>query len=409
MKKGLFIAALALTLQAFPLGVAAQTTDLSIQAHGISFSVEESKLITGDTVRIYARVRNVGQTDVSGFVSFFQGDIPIGNSQVISIRASGASEDVFVDFVVPKGNFNIRAQIQGTDPQDSVSSNDLAITNLITPIEDEDHDGVPDAQDNCPTVKNTDQQNFDGDPKGDVCDEDDDNDGLTDTVEAELGSHPRNKDTDGDDVLDPDDAYPTDVSRSKIPPPEPPPVQKVDPPPTDPSPTPAEPEQSATSQTTTTTSVISTAQATESESALTTDTLEQTEEAPIEFTTAPDIKLSPKAIFRYERLGWNRYQFEAVAPSALGYHFSWDFGDGVTSNKKQVSHTYHSYGEFKVVLTVTDPERQASQDEAVLSVSFFNIQNRVVEVLIGFLAILLLLGIVMALRLRRQPPTPVDD
>jgi len=52
--------------------------------------------------------------------------------------------------------------------------------------------------DNCPEVPNPQQVNTDGDTRGDDCDADDDNDGLTDTEEAELGTDPLKRDTDGD-------------------------------------------------------------------------------------------------------------------------------------------------------------------------------------------------------------------
>ena len=54
------------------------------------------------------------------------------------------------------------------------------------------------ALDNCPEVPNPQQTNTDGDGRGDLCDADDDNDGLTDTEEAELGTDPLKRDTDGD-------------------------------------------------------------------------------------------------------------------------------------------------------------------------------------------------------------------
>jgi predicted acyltransferase (DUF342 family) len=48
---------------------------------------------------------------------------------------------------------------------------------------DSDGDLVVDEGDNCPTMSNRDQANYDRDDKGDVCDEDDDNDGLLDDVD----------------------------------------------------------------------------------------------------------------------------------------------------------------------------------------------------------------------------------
>lgn len=45
---------------------------------------------------------------------------------------------------------------------------------------DDDGDGRPDAQDNCPTSSNPAQNDNDGDGQGDVCDPDDDNDGVPD-------------------------------------------------------------------------------------------------------------------------------------------------------------------------------------------------------------------------------------
>ena len=45
---------------------------------------------------------------------------------------------------------------------------------------DSDNDGIPDYNDNCPTISNPSQSNTDGDAQGDDCDSDDDNDGITD-------------------------------------------------------------------------------------------------------------------------------------------------------------------------------------------------------------------------------------
>lgn len=69
-------------------------------------------------------------------------------------------------------------------------------------IQDTDKDGIADAQDNCPMLSNASQQDADGDKMGDVCDPDDDNDGLSDTLEASNKCNPGKADSDGDGLSD---------------------------------------------------------------------------------------------------------------------------------------------------------------------------------------------------------------
>jgi hypothetical protein len=58
--------------------------------------------------------------------------------------------------------------------------------------EDDDDDGVKDSQDNCPRVANANQNDTDGDHLGDACDPDDDNDGILDDGDGSgtVGDHP---------------------------------------------------------------------------------------------------------------------------------------------------------------------------------------------------------------------------
>ena len=76
---------------------------------------------------------------------------------------------------------------------------------------DRDEDTILDGLDNCPAVSNFDQLDTDGDHLGNVCDDDDDGDGLLDVVETntgifvgpyDTGTDPLRVDTDGDSYSD---------------------------------------------------------------------------------------------------------------------------------------------------------------------------------------------------------------
>jgi hypothetical protein len=74
---------------------------------------------------------------------------------------------------------------------------------------DDDNDTVSDEADNCPVVSNLDQGDLDGDGLGDACDSDVDGDGVPDTTDGcPLSFDPQQEDADGDgvgDICDGDD------------------------------------------------------------------------------------------------------------------------------------------------------------------------------------------------------------
>ena len=88
--------------------------------------------------------------------------------------------------------------------------------------DDDDNDGVPDAEDNCPMIANEGQENNDDDSEGDACDIDDDNDTIPDLVDncpflasANVGDFDADglgddcdEDDDNDGVADADDCDP---------------------------------------------------------------------------------------------------------------------------------------------------------------------------------------------------------
>lgn len=187
------------------------TTDLEVDS--IFFSTEE--FVAGDHIRIYARVENHGTEDVIAYVTFRRGATAIGNSQLVSVRAGGLPDEVFVDFEVPREQFNIAATVHPDSAPDTNPSNNEKLTTIFTPTLDDDHDRVANAVDNCPAVANPEQGNADHDSPGDACDPDDDNDTLTDAQEAVVGTSPTDSDTDNDGVVDAVDVFPTDRSRTQ--------------------------------------------------------------------------------------------------------------------------------------------------------------------------------------------------
>ncbi|MDX6583426.1 MAG: hypothetical protein QOI10_2610 [Solirubrobacterales bacterium] len=66
------------------------------------------------------------------------------------------------------------------------SGGDVALARLFGADDgtDTDEDGINDTFDNCPTISNFDQANYDGDAQGDVCDADDDNDNVADDSDS---------------------------------------------------------------------------------------------------------------------------------------------------------------------------------------------------------------------------------
>lgn len=97
------------------------------------------------------------------------------------------------------GEYTIVLEVSGGGGTD-VRTVDAAVTVL----QDTDSDSVADIYDNCPDVSNLNQKNFDNDSQGDICDEDDDDDGMPDEWELQYGLDPFSNDalldTDNDGI-----------------------------------------------------------------------------------------------------------------------------------------------------------------------------------------------------------------
>ncbi len=367
----------------FPSVVFAKA-DLKIEQSDVRLSHEN--LIAGDQVRLYASVHNVGDEDVSGYVTFYQGSNLIGASQVISVLANGSAEEVYIDFVVPSSSFNIQAQVEGTDPEDEDPSNNVTITATYHPILDDDRDGIENDADDCPAVADASQIDSDDDGEGDACDSDDDDDGLSDEVEAEIGSNPLMTDTDGDGVEDQSDSFPVDPER----------VEDQD--------VVKSTEQNEngidqeTDATVTFKDIISQVAQTIQESTAadgeTDDVGAPTELSESEEEVLPiqEIAFSANAVFSYTRDSWNTFTFTLLSPDVDDQQVSWDFGDGVSSTKSVVTHTFHP-GSYAVRLTLTDQQGVSSTETAQVLVPFLTLHNPIILVAVLCLSLMLLVAL----------------
>ena len=98
---------------------------------------------------------------------------------------------------------------------DQLDSNPLVPdgTNLVIGA-DTDDDGVKDNADNCEAIANADQTDTDSDGDGDACDSDDDNDGVNDGDDDFPTNPSESNDSDGDGFGDNSDAFPDDSTES---------------------------------------------------------------------------------------------------------------------------------------------------------------------------------------------------
>ena len=352
MKKLLAVLVWASLVVPNAMQAATLTYDLGLSQADIFFSAQT--LVIGQPIRLYARIHNYGSQDVNAYVRFYRSDVLIEDSQAVSVVANSLPDEVYVDWTVPVDSFNIRAEIRGQTPQDEVAANDVALTALYYPKYDTDGDG---------TIAELDT--------------DDDNDGLLDSEEAELGTDPLNPDTDGDRVNDSEDEYPLDPTKSKKPV-----VVPVVPVVEDTTPVPPVPvkndvfpnilNSSVTSTEPDSLSSVSSANETEA----TANTNNDSVDSPL---LQMGIELSKNILINTEQLDWRAYRFSAELrgfdSKNLGYY--WDFGDGQSSTQSSPKHVYQKTGQYLIKVKITDNisgEQILSRGQNI-TISFFNLTN----------------------------------
>ncbi len=178
-----FSAVLILFFSAFASPVLA---NINISLNDSDVTLSKEVLFAGDTTKIFARLNNLGDEDVLGYVIFSDNNKQIGAPQSISIR-NGTYDDVFVDWKVTGGDHKIELTVFDTNSSNQNPRKDKVLQKTYSIDSDSDGDAI-----------------------GDKLDPDDDNDGVPDEQEIKLGTNLLKTDTDGDGVNDKIDALPLD-------------------------------------------------------------------------------------------------------------------------------------------------------------------------------------------------------
>lgn len=159
--------------------------DLSISGDELTMQ-PVSGVIHGRVVKIYTTVRNSGDADLIGTVKFFVDGAQIVTDQPVSVKSGSVPDEVFVNWTAIAGSHKIAAQIFPNETADDDPSNNYVEQTFFVDAD------------------------LDGDGVGDSVDIDDDNDGLSDEDENSGGTNSKKWDTDGDGVGDGEDVFPLD-------------------------------------------------------------------------------------------------------------------------------------------------------------------------------------------------------
>ena len=127
----------------------------------------------------------------------------ISNCEFSYADRDGSLELSFSTELPIKGDFFVIAELESGSQgiETSMKDNFIRITSEFVSglgINDSDDDGIINSKDNCPRIPNASQVDTDRDGDGNSCDLDDENDGVPDTYEQEVGLDPLSADAQDD-------------------------------------------------------------------------------------------------------------------------------------------------------------------------------------------------------------------
>lgn len=138
---------------------------------GNDTSVWPSLSADGATVAFGSNATNLDRGDGDSLTDIYVKNLSVGYIVLASTSAAGVKsnrETSFPSLSADGGRVAFSNLATNLDPADTDGAFDVYVKRVLPP--DGDRDGVPDFLDNCPTVRNPDQADIDGDRIGDACD-----------------------------------------------------------------------------------------------------------------------------------------------------------------------------------------------------------------------------------------------
>ena len=164
----------------------------------VNVQIDEVKSITTDGVTIESRILSDGGDDIieKGVVWSTEINPTVDNNKSISSDTEDSYENILTD-LNHLTKYYIRAYV--INSVGTYYSNDSEFTTLDI---DTDDDGITDSNDNCISTSNPNQEDYDNDGIGDVCD-DSDGDGIMDSEDnCKNIENPNQEDIDNDGIGD---------------------------------------------------------------------------------------------------------------------------------------------------------------------------------------------------------------
>lgn len=196
------------------------STTMWVRGRGRVSNSGEAERSVGNHLAVFAEDSGrLGRLTGTVHVRSFPGRvIPNASVELVGEALDTVSAAGVYAFRVPQGVYRVRISAPGFTPRfDEVRVRDGETTTRDFWLEarnDNDDDGWPNSQDNCPDVANGPQADEDGDGRGNACDGDDDNDAVPDVDDnCRKLANPKQLDADDDGFGNACDAHDGDPTQ----------------------------------------------------------------------------------------------------------------------------------------------------------------------------------------------------